>query len=58
MRKLLQKWHWIHTWGVWESGQQEYVSYPWTKPGYYAHIQTRQTRECEMCGELQERIVR
>lgn len=57
MIKLFKKWHWLHTWSPWESGEVEFASYPWTPAGYYAHTQVTQTRHCEKCHELQKRVV-
>jgi hypothetical protein len=56
MIQLLKNWHWLHSWTKWVSGPTVLVSYPWTEPGHYAHTQTKQTRECVVCGVVEERI--
>ena len=55
LKELLQKWHWLHTWGPWQNGQVYYVSYPWTKPGCVAYGMLTQTRSCKACNIMETR---
>jgi len=57
MKKLLQRWHLLHTWTKWEYGPPMEVIYPWTQPGYFASIQRIGIRSCVIC-EKQQTIVR
>ena len=56
MKRLLQRWHWIHTWTSWERFSDPVgVYYPWTAPGRIAYLQLWFTRRCKVCGYPQTR---
>jgi len=57
MIKLLQAWHWLHTWSKWQDVREATARYPWQSENTYAFIQTTQARRCAVCNKLQEREI-